>query len=77
MLRRRRLPEGVDEIARLRALVAGQLGEEEEEEDDDDSQVLAGIETGHGPWVAALVAAGYRVFPVNLQQSARFRPARR
>jgi Transposase/Transposase IS116/IS110/IS902 family len=35
--------------------------------------VLVGIETDHGPWVTALVAAGYRVFPVNPQQSARFR----
>ncbi len=35
--------------------------------------MLVGIETDHGPWVTALVAAGYRVFPVNPQQSARFR----
>jgi Transposase/Transposase IS116/IS110/IS902 family len=68
VLARRRLPEGVAGVARLHELVAGLLGE-----DDDDSQVLVGIETDHGPWVAALVAAGYRVFPVNPQQSARFR----
>jgi hypothetical protein len=44
-----------------------------EDADDDESLVLVGIETDHGPWVAALIAAGYRVFPVNPQQSARFR----
>src|SRR6202034_916805 len=38
-----------------------------------DSEVIVGIETDHGPWVTALIAAGYRVFPVNPQQSARFR----
>ena len=68
MLARRRLPEGVAGMARLHELVGGLLGE-----DADDGEVLVGIETDHGPWVAALVAAGYRVFPVNPQQSARFR----
>src|SRR5215470_3455201 len=68
VLARRRLPEGAAGMAQLHALVGGLLGE-----DADDSEVLAGIETDHGPWVGALVAAGYRVFPVNPQQSARFR----
>jgi hypothetical protein len=68
VLARRRLPEGVAGMARLHALAGGLLGEEA-----DDSEVLAGIETDHGPWVTALVAAGYRVFPVNPQQPARFR----
>jgi hypothetical protein len=36
-------------------------------------QVLVGIETDRGPWVAALVAAGYRVFAVNPMQVARYR----
>src|ERR1700759_5620351 len=67
-LARRRLPEGAAGMAQLHALVGGLLGEE-----DDDAEVLVGIETDHGPWVTALVAAGYRVFPVNPQQSARFR----
>jgi hypothetical protein len=68
VLARRRLPEGAAGMAQLHALVGGLLGE-----DDDDAEVLVGIETDHGPWVTALVAAGYRVFPVNPQQSARFR----
>jgi Transposase/Transposase IS116/IS110/IS902 family len=68
VLARRRLPEGMAGIAQLHALLGGMLGE-----DDDEAEVLVGIETDHGPWVAALAAAGYRVFPVNPQQSARFR----
>jgi hypothetical protein len=68
VLARRRLPEGVAGMAGLHQLIGGLLGE-----DADDSEVLVGIETDHGPWVGALIAAGYRVFPVNPQQSARFR----
>ena len=64
VLARRRLPEGVAGMAQLHALFGRLLGEEA-----DDSEMLVGIETDHGPWVAA----GYRVFPVNPQQSARFR----
>lgn len=63
-----RLPEGAAGIARLHELIAGftdpDLGSE---------QVLVGIETDRGPWVAALVAAGYRVFAVNPRQVARYR----
>ena len=36
-----------------------------------------GIETDRGPWVRALVAAGYRVFAVNPLQSARYRQRHR
>jgi hypothetical protein len=68
VLARRRLAEGTAEMGLLHELVGGLLGE-----DADDSEVLVGTETDHGPWVGALVAAGYRVFPVNPQQSARFR----
>jgi hypothetical protein len=34
---------------------------------------VVGIETDRGPWVAALVAAGYRVFAINPMQVARYR----
>ncbi len=68
VLARRRLPEGMAGMAQLHELAGGLLGEE-----DDEPELLVGIETDHGPWVTALVAAGYRVFPVNPQQSARFR----
>jgi hypothetical protein len=68
VLARRRLPGGVAGMAQLHAVAGGLLGEQAE-----GSEVLVGIETDHGPWVLALIAAGYRVFPVNPQQSARFR----
>jgi transposase len=64
---RRRLPEGAAGIAQLHGLIGGTLGE-----DADDAEVLVGIETDRGPWVAALAAAGYLVFPVNPLQAARF-----
>ena len=42
----------------------------------DTGQVAVGIETDRGPWVRALVAAGYQVFAVNPLQAARFRQRR-
>src|SRR5207244_736813 len=36
-------------------------------------EVVIGIETDRGPWVAALIAAGYQVFPVNPLQASRYR----
>ena len=68
VLARRRLPEGPGGMAQLHAVVGAHLGE-----DGQDAQVLVGIETDRGPWVAALVAAGYLVFAVNPLQAARFR----
>ena len=35
--------------------------------------MMIGIETDRGPWVRALVAAGYTVFAVNPLQAARYR----
>jgi transposase len=70
VLARSRLPEGAAGMALLHGLVGSCLGVEE---DPDEAEVLVGIETDHGPWAAALVAAGYLVFPVNPLQSSRFR----
>ncbi len=70
-LAKARLPEGVAGIARLHAMVGGQLGEDADEEDA--AQVAVGIETDRGPWVQALIAAGYTVFAVNPLQAARYR----
>jgi transposase len=72
VLARRRLPEGAAGIAQLHGLVGGFLGE-----DAGDAEVVVGIETDRGPWVAALIAAGYLVFPVNPLQAARFRDRHR
>ena len=68
LLVRRRLPEGVEGLAALHSLVGDHLGEGAEPD-----QVLVGIETDRGPWVQALVAAGYTVYPINLLQAARYR----
>ena len=59
-LARRRLPEGIDGLAALHALVADHL-----DEDVEPDQVLIGIETDRGPWVQALIASGYTVYAVN------------
>jgi Transposase len=69
VLGRARLPEGVEGMTRLHALVAGAAGDAGV----DEPRVLAGIETDRGPWVAALVSAGYEVFAVNPLQAARYR----
>ncbi len=58
-----RLPEGVEGVQQLHALIA----------DGGPDTVLVAIETDRGPWVTALVAAGYWVFAVNPRQAARFR----
>jgi Transposase/Transposase IS116/IS110/IS902 family len=67
-LARRRLPEGVDGLGRFHELVASCRGEETEP---DPAQVVVVIETDRGPWVKALAAAGYRVYPANPKQAAR------
>ena len=41
-----------------------------------DAEVQVGIETDRGPWVAALIAAGYVVFAVNPLQASRYRGRR-
>jgi len=68
MLARARLPEGVAGIAKLHAMLGEQLGE-----DADEAAVLVGIETDRGPWVAALIAAGYTVYAINPLQVSRYR----
>ena len=72
-LAKARLPEGVAGIAKLHKLVAEQLGERAQ---DDDVQVVVGIETDRGPWVLALLAAGYTVLAVNPLVAARYRERR-
>src|SRR5215831_14174234 len=68
VLARKRLPEGVAGMALLHELIGEQLGE-----DADDAGVIIGTETDRGPWVAALVAAGYTVYGVNPLQASRYR----
>lgn len=68
LLARRRLAEGVKGIEALHGMIADHLAEQ-----DGSDQVMVGIETDRGPWVAALLAANYTVFAVNPLQAARYR----
>jgi Transposase/Transposase IS116/IS110/IS902 family len=74
-LTRARLPEGLEGITRLHALVAehapaawAELAPEQAA-----AQVVVGIETDRGPWVTALRAAGYQVYAINPMSAARYR----
>ncbi|WP_345483278.1 IS110 family transposase, partial [Actinopolymorpha pittospori] len=66
-LAKARFTEGLAGVAQLHELVAQHLDEDEAD------QVVVGIETDRGPWVLALIAAGYRVFAINPLQVARYR----
>ncbi|TQM67810.1 transposase IS116/IS110/IS902 family protein [Actinomadura hallensis] len=68
VLKRARLPEGMAGMARLHDLVGRFVAADAEP-----SEVGVCIETDRGPWVRALVAAGYRVFAVDPKQAARHR----
>ena len=61
----RRLPEGLAGIRDLHELVAAHSEEPD--------QVMIGIETDRGLWVAALVASGYQVWAINPMAAARYR----
>jgi transposase len=68
VLARCRLPEGLVGITTLHELVTDHLDPAAEPD-----QVQLGIETDRGPWVQALLAAGYLVFAINPMQVARYR----
>jgi transposase len=68
VLARNRLPEGMAGMTALHELVAEHL-----DLSGDAGQVLVGIETERGPWVQALLGAGYTVFAINPLQVARYR----
>jgi transposase len=65
---RKRLPEGIAGIGQLHDLIGRFAGN-----DDEPGQVVIGIETDRGPWVRALLAAGYQVFAVNPFSVSRYR----
>jgi len=60
-----RLPEGLQGISRFHDLVGGHV--------DEPGEVVVGIETDRGLFVAALVASGYQVFAVNPMSTSRYR----
>ena len=75
VLARRRLPEGLDGVTRLHALIGEYTPVEwaDLEPDRAAAMVKVGIETDRGPWVAALAATGYEVFAINPMSVARYR----
>ncbi|MGH3815231.1 MAG: IS110 family transposase [Pseudonocardiaceae bacterium] len=68
VLKRVRLPEGMAGMSRFHDLVGRFV-----DQDAEPCDVGVCIETDRGPWVRALVAAGYRVFAVDPKQAARHR----
>jgi transposase len=74
-LARQRLPEGLAGISRLHSLIAACMPAESAELPEGEAavRVKVGIETERGPWVQALVAAGYEVFALNPLSVARYR----
>ena len=64
-LAKARLPEGVEGVARFHELVAPLV--------QDAAEVTIATETDRGLFVAALVAAGYRVLAVNPLSTSRYR----
>ena len=64
-LAKARLPEGVEGVARFHELIAAHA--------DEPSDVTVATETDRGLFVAALVAAGYRVLAVNPMSTSRYR----
>ncbi len=74
-LARARLPEGLEGITRLHALIAEHAPAAWSELPPEQvaGQVIVGIETDRGPWVTALRAAGYQVFAINPLSAARYR----
>jgi transposase len=74
-LARARLPEGIAGLSRLHELIAEHLTENDGDPETGfvAQSVVVGIETDRGTWVAALAAAGYRVFAINPMSVARYR----
>ena len=60
-----RLPEGIEGVARFHQMVGEHASEA--------AEVVVGIETDRGLWVAALVAAGYVVYGINPKAVSRYR----
>jgi hypothetical protein len=61
----KRLPEGIEGIRSLHALVGRHV--------EDPGQVSIGIETDRGLWVQALATTGYLVYGINPKAASRYR----
>jgi transposase len=74
-LARKRLPEGLQGVTRLHALIAEHkpAGWADLEPGEAVAQVRIGVETDRGPWVQALLSARYQVYAINPMSVARYR----
>jgi len=75
-LGRARLPEGMAGMTRLHEMISEHLDDDAVDPETGmlaSGRVVVGIETDRGPWVAALIAAGYQVFAINPMSAARYR----
>ena len=74
-LARLRLPEGIEGITRLHALLAEHLPEEwaDPRPARPGPRSWSGSRPTGAPWVSALVAAGYQVYAINPMSVARYR----
>jgi transposase len=61
----KRLPEGIEGMARFHDLVATHA--------DGPGEVIVGTESDRGLWVQALVEAGYVVYAINPKAASRYR----
>ncbi|MCA1836826.1 MAG: IS110 family transposase [Actinobacteria bacterium] len=64
-LEKARVPEGIDGVRHIHALVAKHI--------DEPGEVVVGIETDRGLLVGSLVGAGYQVFAINPLAVSRYR----
>jgi transposase len=70
-----RLPEGLEGISRLHALIAEHMPASWADLEPAEAvvRVQVGIETDRRTWVQALLTAGYQVFAINPMSVARYR----
>ena len=64
-----RLPEGIEGVGGFHEMVG--------EHTSDAVEVVVGIETDRGLWVAALIGAGYQVYAINPMAVSRYRDRHR
>ncbi|HEX2681846.1 MAG TPA: IS110 family transposase, partial [Candidatus Dormibacteraeota bacterium] len=65
VLAKRRVPDGLEGVGKLHALIA--------EHTEEPASVVVGVETDRGLMVGALLAAGYQVYAINPLASSRYR----
>jgi transposase len=75
VLAKKRLPEGLVGMVAFHELLGKHVPTSWADLDPAEAagRVVVGIETDRGPWVAALVAAGYRVYAINPTSASRYR----